>query len=423
MDHEAGLTNNKPEEQANANSKQTPEASGQEMNANVERPSKSDSARGGYQEPPGTPPPLTPPPIIQTPQPERKGRSVWRIISLILIIAALVGGIMLLRGCVSLFSVSGTTISAEPMFVETVLEENNAKDKILVIDITGIIYDGPFGGDGLTMPELIRKQLKKAEEDNYVKAVVLRIDSPGGEVLTADEISRAIEEFQARSKKPVIASMGSVAASGGYYIAAPCRWIVANELTITGSIGVILHTWNYRGLMNKVGLKPVIFKSGRFKDMLSGERDLDNMTPEEAQIFREEKRMVQQLIDETFEAFKAVVEKGRNNAAAMNKNEGRRLANNWTEFADGRILSGKQAYNLGFVDELGNFQTAVKRAKKLSGIIGDANLIQYRIPLDLSKLLSLFVSKETKAIKLDLGIDNLKLEAGKMYFLSPALIH
>ena len=107
------------------------------------------------------------------------------------------------------------------------------------------------------------------------------------------------------SKKPVIASMGALAASGGYYISAPCRWIVANELTITGSIGVIMHSYNYRTLMGKIGIQPEVYKSGRFKDMLSGEGepDLDKLAPEDRKNREEEKAMVQALINETYGKF------------------------------------------------------------------------------------------------------------------------
>src|SRR6185369_8858196 len=119
---------------------------------------------------------------------------------------------------------------------------------------------------------------------------------------------------------------------------APCRWIVANELTITGSIGVILHSWNYRGLMNKVGLRPQTYKSGKFKDMLSGERDPDEIPPEE-------REMVQKLIDDTYGKFKSVVAEGRGKAHDKNKgnkgadDQGKALAQDWAEYADGRVLS------------------------------------------------------------------------------------
>ncbi|MGC9034226.1 MAG: S49 family peptidase, partial [Verrucomicrobiia bacterium] len=211
--------------------------------------------------------------------------------------------------------------------------------------------------------------------------------------------------------------------SGGYYIAAPCRWIVANKLTITGSIGVILSTWNYRGLMNKVGIKPEVFKSGKFKDMLSGQRDLENMSPEQMKIYNEERQMVQKLIDETFEHFKSVVKKGRGFANELNKEEGKKLATNWTDYVDGRILSGKEAYELGFVDELGNFDVAVERAKKLAGITADANLIQYQIPFDIFNILKLFGKSEAKSIKIDIGMEPPKIQTGKMYFISPSLLY
>src|SRR5439155_12788280 len=191
-------------------------------------------------------------------------------------------------------------------------------------------------------------------------------DSPGGEVLASDEINHSISDFQTKSHKPVIGSMGNLAASGGYYVSAPCRWIVANELTITGSIGVILHSWNYRGLMNKVGLRPETYKSGKFKDMLSGERNPD-------EIPAEEREMVQTLIDDTYGKFKSVVAKGREQAHDKNKNNpekdrGRALSSDWESYADGRVLSGAEAYKLGFVDQKGNFADAVKRAKTIAGI-------------------------------------------------------
>jgi protease-4 len=209
--------------------------------------------------------------------------------------------------------------------------------------------------------------------------------------------------------------MGGLAASGGYYVSAPCRWIVANELTITGSIGVIMHSYNYRGLLNKVGVRPEVFKSGKFKDMLSGEKDEEEILPEE-------KQMIQSLIDETFQRFKKIVAEGRENASDQNRGEGRPLADDWENYADGRVLSGKQAYELGFVDELGNFDTAVERARLLARI-KDANLVQYQRPFDLSNLFRLFGESESRALKIDLGMQLPKLQVGRLYFLSPTVLH
>jgi len=242
------------------------------------------------------------------------------------------------------------------------------------------------------------------------------VDSPGGEVMASDSISRAVSDFQTKGRaKPVVCSMGSLAASGGYYVSAPCRWIVAHELTITGSIGVILSTYNYRGLMDKVGLRPETFKSGKYKDMLSGSREPDSITPEE-------RDMVQALVDETYDKFKSVVADGRKLAHERNKDKGRPLAQDWTDYADGRILSGTEAFKLGFVDELGAFDDAVKRTKTIAGL-RNANLIEYQQRLDFSDLFRMFGQTDSKAVRLDLGVDMPKLSAGQLYFLSPTFLH
>jgi len=300
---------------------------------------------------------------------------------------------------------SGTPIRMD----EVLIEDDGGRSKLAVIDIEGIIFGGLFGGSSAGPVQMVREQLRRAEQDPAVKAVVLRIDSPGGEVLAADDIYRGIEEFQQRSGKPVIASMGSVAASGGYYVAAPCRWIVANPLTITGSIGVIMHGYNYRNLMNKIGVRPEVYKSGRFKDMLSGDKEVEEILPEERQ-------MVQALVDETFGRFKEVVAAGRQGPQRLPGDEGRALTSNWQEYVDGRVFSGRQAHDWGFVDELGDFQTAVKRAKALAQI-DRAQLIRYEQPFELGSLFRLLLQSETRAVKLDMGIDFPPLEAGRLYFL------
>jgi len=300
---------------------------------------------------------------------------------------------------------------AGPRLEEMVVEDNDAAAKIAVINIDGIITSREIDQSGYNMVDVIKSQLKHADGDHRVKAVILKVDSPGGEVLASDDIARAIVEFQKASRKPVIASMGSLAASGGYYVSAPCRWIVANELTITGSIGVIMSTWNYRGLMDKVGLQPFTFKSGKFKDMLSGSRKPDDISPEEM-------AMVQALIDETYEKFVNVVADGRDFAHGKNKDKGRILAVNWKQYADGRVLSGKEAQQLGFVDELGDFEAATDRAKEIVGI-DEANLVEYRLRYDLSDFFRMFGKSDTRGLKVDLGVEFPKLEAGRPYFLSP----
>ena len=306
-----------------------------------------------------------------------------------------------------------------PRFEEVIYEDNDAANKIAIVEVNGIISSGMMDQSGYNLVDIIKGQLHRAEEDDRVKAVLLKVDSPGGEVLASDDIYKAIKEFQDHSHKPVVASMGSLAASGGYYISSPCRWIVANELTITGSIGVIMSSWNYRGLMDKVGVLPQVFKSGKYKDMLSGSREPDSITPEE-------RAMLQKLIDETFAKFKSVVQEGRSQAYDNNKNakdKSRPLSDDWQDYADGRILSGTEALKLGFVDQLGGFDDAVERAKSLVGI-SQANLIQYQQRFDLSDFFRLFGKSDANSkIKVDLGMEMPKLQAGKLYFLSPTFLH
>lgn len=306
-----------------------------------------------------------------------------------------------------------------PRLEEMVAEYSDSRNKIAIVPIDGMITSGTMGRGGYNMVYLIEDQLKMAARDERVKAVILTVNSPGGEVMASDDINNAIAAFQEKTGKPVVACMSSVAASGGYYVSVPCRWIVANELTITGSIGVIMHTYNYRGLMDKIGLRPEVYKSGRFKDMLSPDKRKEDILPEEV-------TMVQNLIEETFTKFKDVVAKGRAAAASRNQrspdDKGRELIPTWTEYADGRILSGKQAYNFGFVDELGNLETAVARAKKLAGI-SDASLVEYQQLFDLSSLFRLLSKSEGGTLKVDWGVDLPNAKAGHMYFLAPSFFH
>ena len=368
-----------------------------------------------------SPPSLTPPPVITPPPPSkpRKSRG-WMIVSIILIVLL---GFSLLGNFTQAvsrvfssnrgFNPGFKTASARqigPKLDEYILEDNDAKNKLAVITVDGIITGHTADQAGNSMVDVIKAQLDRAKDDSRVKAVILKIDSPGGEVMASDEINKAIVKFQDDSKKPVICSMGSLAASGGYYISAPCRWIVANELTITGSIGVIMHGYNYRGLMDKLGVAPMTFKSGLYKDMLSPDRSTN-------EIPAGEHKMVQALIDETYQKFKGIVADGRAQAHEKNGKEGKPLANDWADYADGRVVSGTQALKLGFVDELGDFDDAVDRTEKIAHI-SDANLIEYRERYDISDLFSMFgQSSASHDIKLDLGVEIPKLRTDCMYFL------
>jgi protease-4 len=378
--------------------------------------------------PPPTPPPIPPasppppPPAYIPPRivpPRRTGRG-WKVAVLVL---GILLGVSLIWNAQHTFDgiMSEAFVPARkagPMLEEAIVEYNHSGNKIAIVPVEGIITSDGMDGRGYSFVEYIRDQLELAQKDGSVKAVILKVNSPGGEVLASDDIYHAIEDFQRITGKPVVAYMSSIAASGGYYVSAPCRWIVANELTLTGSIGVIMTTVNIRGLLDKVGVRPEVFKSGKFKDMLSWSKP-----PEE--VSNEERAMVQKLVDDTYGKFKEVVADGRkaaNDSNAKRPETGRKLSDSWTDFADGRVLSGKEAYEIGLVDELGGWQTAVRRARKLAKI-DQANLVQYHQRLDLSSLFRIFGKSQETKVKVDLGIDAPKLKAGYLYFLSPSLYH
>lgn len=211
------------------------------------------------------------------------------------------------------------------------------------VEVKGLIVDGQ---------ETVR-QLRVLKKDDRVKAVVLRVDSPGGVVGPSQEISAEVKKL-AKVKK-VVVSMGSVAASGGYYISAPATIIYANPGTITGSIGVLMKFSNIEGLMGKVGMKAFTLKTGKFKDVGSPVR---TMTPDE-------RAMLQGVIDSTHSQFVRAVAEGRR----LPVEEVRRIA-------DGRIFSGEQALEHKLVDKLGSLQDAVEEAGRLAGITGEPQLIK-----------------------------------------------
>jgi protease IV len=361
-------------------------------------------------------PPSSPtPPVIASQSRRRRRGYGWLIFALAVVgVLALFSLYSLIGSATSLTGAGRTGRQTGRVLQEVTVENNGSRHKMAIIDVEGMITSLGFGRAG-DMVGLIEDQLKMAARDQTVRAVVLKVNSPGGEVLASDDISRALHNFQVAHGKPVVAVMGGLAASGGYYVSAPCQWIVANELTLTGSIGVILNSFNYRGLLDKVGIYPQVFKSGRFKDMLSGAKKPEEIEPEERQ-------MIQDLIDQTHAKFVQVVQDGRAWSQKANEGQGRTLVSEWKDYADGRVLTGRQAFDLGFVDELGNFETAVARARKMAEL-PNANLIRYEEPFRLGSLFSLFGESRTQVLKVDLGIEMPRLEPGRLYFLSPTVLH
>ena len=360
----------------------------------------------------------TPPVLPSNPLPPTQRPGVGRYVFLFIVI--LVVGLFILGGwLVSSFGEIANSMFLPPtdQYTEVTVRAGDSDQRIAVIDVNGIITS--YGAMGENMVSRIKKQLDLAGADVRIKAVLLRIDSPGGEVLASDEIALAIREFQEEHNKPVIASMGGLAASGGYYVAAPCRFIVANELTITGSIGVIIQSINIHGLMEKVGVKPVTYKSGKNKDMLSPFNSPESVS-------EEQKAILQGFIDETYDKFVKVVEDGRKKTGGRNDPLAKELDSDWRDAADGRILSGKQALALGMVDKLGNFDVAVVFAEEYVGIDKDkALLVQHKPPFNFGGLFGLLGKAEEKdpgtTLKIDLGLPVPQLKPGLPYFLSPHL--
>lgn len=216
--------------------------------------------------------------------------------------------------------------------------------QIAVVDVEGVILDS----------KEFTEQLKEVGNAPGVRAVVLRINSPGGGVAASQEMFQAVRKFRAESRKKVVVSMASVAASGGYYIACAADRIFANPGSVTGSIGVIVEWYNYADLLKWAKLQDVVFKSGEFKDTGSPSRPLTDA----------EKVYFQTLIDNMFGQFVKDVADGRKmSEAAVRK------------LADGRVFTGLEAKNNGLVDELGALQDAVAAAARMSGIVGEPRIV------------------------------------------------
>lgn len=220
-------------------------------------------------------------------------------------------------------------------------------DRIAVIRVEGVIMDS----------QVTVGELKRFSENPSVKAIVLRIDSPGGGVVPSQEIYDAVRQVRSKTSKTVIASMGNVAASGGYYIAAATDRIVANPGTLTGSIGVIMETANVEGLLQKIGIEGVVIKSGKFKDVGSPLRKMSE----------EERGLMQAVMDDVHKQFIEAVAEGR----AMELAEAQALA-------DGRIFTGRQAKEAKLVDELGNLDDAIQMAADAVGIEGEPKVVEPR---------------------------------------------
>ena len=257
------------------------------------------------------------------PESEKKNSSfVRRLFFLVLILFALIG----------ILSLASEWIP-----------EQRAQNRIGVIDVTGIISGSQH----------IVNQVKKFRQDKRIRGIVLRIDSPGGSVGPSQEIYDEVLKTR-ESGKTIYASMGAMAASGGYYIASAAEKIFANPGTLTGSIGVIMAFTNAKGLMEKIGLQPKIIKAGKYKDIGSPARDMT----------KKERNLLQSVVDDVHQQFIEAIASERGISIEE-----------VTTIADGRIFTGRQAHALNLVDELGGLQATIDQLSDKVGIIGEPKIV------------------------------------------------
>ncbi|BFU92305.1 MAG: putative Peptidase S49, signal peptide peptidase SppA [Nitrospira sp.] len=232
----------------------------------------------------------------------------------------------------------------------------STEDRIALVRVEGVILDS----------QTTVGELKRFSENPSVKAIVIRIDSPGGGVVPSQEIYDAVKRVRSKNNKAVIASMGSVAASGGYYIAAATDRIVANPGTLTGSIGVIMETANVEGLLQKIGVEGVVIKSGKYKDVGSPLRKMS----------ADERGLLQAVMDDVHKQFIEAVAEGR----SLELRAAQALA-------DGRIFTGRQAKEAKLVDELGDLEDAIQLAAEVVGIEGEPKVVEPRRRFSLREML------------------------------------
>jgi protease-4 len=314
------------------------------------------------------------------------------------------GLVVLTAGTVALVLTIGSVGWGGPAASTVVYEEEyvsgEGTDKIAVVPVEGEILpaDTTLSGPQPTAtPEGLADALRQAAEDGRVVAVVLEVNSPGGGVTASDQMHQSILDFKKRTGKPVVVSMGDVAASGGYYISTAADRIVANETTMTGSLGVFIPLLNFSEAADKYGVTQKYIKSGKFKAMGNSWHEL---TPEERKIF-------QSLVDNYYDEFVEVIVEGRDLSEERVR-----------EIADGRVYSGQQAKELDLVDSFGNLEEAVRVSRTLADV-QEATVVRYVQALTLTqRLLARLAPQESEAARIieEAGLD---LEAKPYYLYLP----
>jgi protease-4 len=296
-------------------------------------------------------------------------------------------------------------VQPKTKFTEAMEQEGKGGEKIVRIDLEGIIASGAagdlFSEVGMNVDQ-IKRALEQAVADKNVKAIVLLVNSPGGEVTASDTLYHAVK--LAAASKPVVVYMDSMAASGGYYLSCGATKIVANETTLTGSIGVIIQTLNYSQTFGKVGLEMVTFTSGKFKDTLGGSRPMRD----------DEKAYIQDLVTQMYDKFVGIVADARKLDKEALK----------TGIADGRVLTGNDALQSKLVDQVGYVEDAYALAKKLAGT-PDATVVKYRHNPSLADIFNILGQAKAASPTVTIDVsDRLlpRLEPGKAYLLPAHMV-
>ncbi|PLT32275.1 signal peptide peptidase SppA [Bacillus sp. V5-8f] len=265
--------------------------------------------------------------------------------------------------------------ASDQEFMEEVMEGEDELNKIAVFDVDGVIQDtgetNPIMGAGGYDHRAFMDKLQMAKDDRSIKGIVLHVNSPGGGVVESAEIHDKIKEIQKDTKKTVFISMGSMAASGGYYISAPADKIFASPETITGSLGVIMQGYNYEELAKKYGVEFVTIKSGPYKDIMSPNREMT----------AEERKILQSMINNSYDQFVKIIADGRN----MPEDKVRKLA-------DGRIYDGRQAKEANLIDEFGHLEDVTDAMKKEINS-PNAQVVRYTDAMGFGSLLGVSAQK------------------------------
>jgi protease-4 len=333
-------------------------------------------------------------------QPRRRRRWPWVLGGL-----AAFGLLFVVVGAVVLALVTGSGtggVTSSPVVYEEEYVSGEGTDRIAVVPVQGQIVSADstiMGPRPTTTPEGLRDALRQAAEDDSVVAVILEVNSPGGGVTASDEMHQSILDFKRETGKPVVVSMGDVAASGGYYVSAPADEIVANETTLTGSLGVILPLTNFAEAADRYGIKQYAITSGEFKNIGSAFKEL---TPEEREI-------LQSIVDQNYGEFVEVIVEGRDLSEERVR-----------EIADGRIYSGAQAKDLGLVDSFGGLDEAAQVSRRLAEV-DEATVIRYTQTPTFRDLLQVVLGTEKPQVQQILEAANLDLEAKPYYLYQPGL--